>query len=80
MNINEDWFNSKSREDLGKVLNKYITQIYDERKQANFEIIEISSNRIRTDVLDSNINNMKTQLNKINDNLSKMSETNKYGM
>ena len=57
MNINEEWFDSTSREEEGQILNKYIRQIYDERTQANFEIIDISSNKIRTNVLDSSSNN-----------------------
>ena len=57
MNINEEWFNSTSREEEGQILNKYITQIYYERTQPNFEIIDISSNKIRTNELDSSTNN-----------------------
>jgi len=50
---------------LQSVLNKYVTNNH------------VTNNVV---TMSSNINNMKTQLNKINDNLSKMSETNKYGM
>tara|TARA_B110000858_G_scaffold129517_1_gene147273 strand:+ start:559 stop:858 length:300 start_codon:yes stop_codon:yes gene_type:complete len=52
MNINEEWFNSTSREEEGQILNKYITQI----EQANFEFIDISAVNIRTNVLDSSKN------------------------
>lgn len=50
---------------LQSVLNKYVTNNH------------VTNNVV---TMSSNINNMKTQLNKINDNISKMSETNKYGM
>lgn len=50
---------------LQSVLNKYVTNNH------------VTNNVV---TMSSNINNMKTKLNKINDNISKMSETNKYGM
>jgi len=52
MNINEEWFDSTSREEEGQILNKYIRQI----EQSNFEIIDISAVNIRTNVLDSSKN------------------------
>lgn len=64
-NSNINKLKQKGSYSLQSVLNKYVTNNH------------VTNNVV---TMSSNINNMKTQLNKINDNISKMSETNKYGM
>lgn len=64
-NSNINKLKQKGPYSLQSILNKYVTNNH------------VTNNVV---TMSSNINNMKTQLNKINDNISKMSETNKYGM